>query len=275
MQTIDTDTLVQSVSGILANNGLALMGYALLLLGSVWLWAKTGSLHLIVNRLFQLFLGENTFRSEKVGAYVDERGDLMRFRTLVGLKRIKTVAAAERLIDWIRQHDVDSDLVKSSGHYFNINTLSFPNEPPSTSTRGWLGLGRFFLFYVAVILAICAWVWPVMVQVKQSGIWYAVHDDGANQAKLGDGMPRFAVKACDRPAEVATSTKYSKHDVEVLCELMTKPEGHKYLASARTFQLWFGVTVVGSLALLAFALFDVSRKAKAARELYDFVKKQR
>jgi hypothetical protein len=256
--------LVQMIGGALATLGLFL-----------WIRARTGSTHILTTRLWRFLHGKHTMTSPVLQAFIQERDDLMLVRMVTGLKRIRTRAAAERLVDWLRGQDVDVDLVAAAGYHFDVNKPGFQRCPPSRTASVVLMLVSATLIYSGLIVGSLGTTLPPLIRVNASKIWYAVSDDRAYRFQMvSRATPAFNVSRCGDTSATATLTGYPAHDVSVICESMSTDDGKAERRKAHTSQVVLSIAIALTGLAWGGLLLQEMRRVESSHELYKHVEQR-
>jgi len=242
----------------------------------LWICARTGSAHVLIKRLWRLALGKHEIKSPTLSAFAEQRDDLMHFRTLTNLKRVPTAGAAERLVGWLNEFDIDVDLVAAAGQHFDLDAPGFTRPPPRPRAMMLMMLGAVVLLYGALAAALFGALTPPVIQVKSSQIWYAVTNDRATKFRLGgEPAPVIESAGCGNTAAIAKAAIYPPHDIEVLCELMSTDTGKSKLHGAQIGQMVLATIATPLLLLAGLRLFRSLRRAGKANQLFKLVNQRR
>lgn len=237
--------------------------------GLLFLWGRTGSTHMLTSRLCQLILGKRAFKSPVVDQFLDERDALMHFRTATSLRKVGTVAVAERLIEFTRAHEIDIDLVSGAGHYFDVEKPGFTRSPPGQAKQIGFVFAASAFGYAALIVLVFGIVTPPVIKVIKTDTWYAASPDGTHKFKVGhQNKPKFSFEQCQNKAAISSTTGYPAYDVDVLCEALSTDAGKKQLHGAQVGQ-WVGtIFAFIPLGLFAALFFRLAGQASKATKLY-------
>lgn len=242
----------------------------------LWACARTGSTHVLHKRLWRLLFGKQEINSPVLSQLLGERDDLMLARTFLGLKRLPTAAAAERLAAWLKKFDVNVDLVAAAGHHFDLDAPGFTQRPPGIKAIMLLTLGSIVFLYGAIAVAGLGVSTPPVVQVKASKIWYAVTDQQARQFQLrGDPAPAIESSSCDDKSAIARTTGYPDHDVQVMCDLLATESGKAARHGAHVGQIALAAFSAAALLFAGIVLFLSMRRASNANELYKLIERRK
>lgn len=242
----------------------------------LWACARTGSTHILNKRLWRLVLGKHELKSPVLSGFLAERDDLMHIRSMTGLKRVPTAAAAERLVAWLKKFDVDVDLVAAAGHHFDLDAPGFTQRPPGVKAIVLLTLGSIVFLYGGIAVAALGVSTPPVFQVKASKNWYFVKDQQARQFHLhGDPTPAIDSSSCHDKLGVARSTGYPDHDVQVMCDLLATEDGEKARHGARVGQIALAALTAAALLLAGTVLFRSMWRTSKANELYKLVERRK
>lgn len=267
-------TIVQTALTWLTSRWEVIASVVAVILLLMWACARTGSAHILTTRLWHLLLGKPELKSDSLSKYLDERDALMRFRLVTGI-RVATVEQAERLVRWARSHGVDIDLIRAAGHHFDVSMPGFKRPPGGPLV--WIGVmvcAGLFL-YGALIASAVGILTPPVIRVVKSDTWYAV--DPAQTSRFSGFVqrkpqgPKFALSDCKDQPSIVKATGFPAHDVDVLCEVMSTPDGEKALASAHNSQRGFTALLVAMLLWLSLVLFGAMRRGEKAMKLHKLV----
>lgn len=244
-------------------------GLVCVLLCGVWIWRRTGSTHVFIALLWRRLLVRRDGVRSPLDTFLEERDELIRFRALTGLKGVPTLAAAQRIADWTRLHDLDIDRVSTAQAFVDLRTPALRQPKLKRWAVGLIELASGLLLVGAVYVTAIGASTPAVVRVLQTDTWYKVSVDRSRRLEslLTDSAPAFARRECADQAAVVKRTQYSTYDVDVLCTLMTDEGGIGYLRDVQVAQ-WLGtVAIVVGLAVLGWLCRIVYRGAEAAIEL--------
>jgi hypothetical protein len=242
----------------------------------LWITARTGSRHSLHKRLWRLVLGKHEIKSPALATFIDERDDLMHFRAVTSLKRVPTLAAAERLVSWLKRNDIDIDLVAAAGPHFDLDQPGFARPPPTVLARAVLLISAAATFYGGLAVAGLGAVTPALIQIKASKAWYAVTPDQAQRFEFGvQSAPQVNKTDCAVGPPLNAVNSYPVYDVTVLCELLSSEEGKAVLRNAHRSQIALAGVATLALLLFAAALFRANAHADKADRLHRLVEKRR
>lgn len=271
MSTVELNSIVQTILDELTSKWTVIGPVFTTIAGFVWVWMRTGSTHMLTSRLWQLVLGKRELKSKVVTKFLEERDALMWFRSVVGLKRVGTLARAERLINWVDKHDVDIDLVRGSGTLFDLDKPGFSRKPPGMVAQAILTFMAGGLAYVAIILAVVSFMLPPLIQVIKTGTWYTVSADKTRHFQLGERTPIFTADQCKNRSEVVKATSYPAYDVDVLCDMLESEPQAKMLRSSQVSEWIASVVGLCGLTSLFWLFVRGAIQASKAMKLYQRV----
>ncbi len=276
MQIAELSSIVQALLTWLVSkwefiaSGLAAIGLIL------WICARTGSTHVLNKRLLGLVLGKQEIKSPVLSKFLEERDDLMHIRSMTSLKRVPTVAAAERLVAWLRKFDIDVDLVAAAGPHFDLDAPGFTHRPPRVRAVMLLMLGAVVSLYGGLAVAGLGASTPALIQVKASKIWYAVTEEQALRFQLQESpTPAIESSNCNDKSAIAKATGYPAHDIEVLCELLSTERGKVAQHDAHASQIAVAAFIALALLFFGTALFRAMWRAGKANELYKLLERRK
>lgn len=275
MQIGELNSIVQALlTWLISKWEIAASGLAVTAL-FVWICARTGSTHVLNKRLWRLVLGKHDIKSPVLATFAEERDDLMNFRTMTALKRVPTAAAAERLVLWSREFDIDMDLVAAAGHHFDVATPGFKRPPPGPKAITALMVLTVVFLYGGLVAGGLGASMPPVIQVKASKIWYAVTDDRAARFQLtGGATPAIESASCNDQPATAQRTGYPSHDVAVMCELLSTEAGNTARHNAHLGQIVLGAFAALALLFTGLTLFREMWRAGKARELHKLLEQR-
>ena len=103
---VDALTSLQGIFGWLGLKGAAAASGVMLLLAIAHACLRTQSTHLLFVRLWSFLHGRAKPTADVISSFIEERNSLMRFRFVTGIG-CSTARQAEKLINWVRDEDVD------------------------------------------------------------------------------------------------------------------------------------------------------------------------
>jgi hypothetical protein len=246
-----------------------------LLMSALWIWWRTGSTHVFSALLWRRLLSRAEPRSRPLDEFLEERDELMRFRALTGLTRAPTLAAAERIAAWSREHDLDIELVSVAQARIDFRIPGLRGARPMPLVVATLGLAAGVLLLVAALVVVFGLLTPAALKVTQSQTWYKVQPDRGWKFEdwFSDDAPKFYRSRCSDRTAIGQRTGYVRDDIEVLCALMTGEEGMLLIKEARTAQAWLGIAIAAVIAVVGWLLRLTHRALHAASVLHDELSK--
>lgn len=238
--------------------GAAIMG---VLVG--WLCWRTRSTHPVLVRVWRLLMGGAAMADREIGALVEARDRLLKFRFLF-VTRVRTLAQARRLGRWSVAHDEDLADVNACGPLFDHEQCRIAEDklpPPG------LQLVRTVLVACAIfalmLLAAGFATDRALLQFRTSKVWFLLGPDSARA--MSDGTRVTAANcAAGTPAALGP---FRADELQSLCEAFAKPGTAELVRDTVTQQRF----VFGPLALAALcglgALFASLRAGEAARAM--------
>lgn len=237
----------------------------------VWVLKRTRSTHVLHAMLWRKLFKQRSEGPAWLSEFLDERDHLMRFRAQTGLALAPNLAAGRRIVAWAEQHGLDIDKVAAVQDLLDFDKPGMKertNPHPKMPQAIGLFCGLFLLGAVACFVA--GAFLPAAIKVVQSQEWYAVKPDGAKRwfrPESGKSVS-FKVGHCADQTAIAARTGYTAHDVTVLCDLMTTPDGIDAVEDARTGQQVLAFAAAVWLLLLGRSLYAAYRETKAASEVH-------
>lgn len=151
-----------------------LHGAAIVALAGWILW-RAGSTHVFLARAWTLINGKEQSHDPTVRRWLGERGSLMQFRVMTGV-RCRTLREARRLIGWARRHDEEVGDIARCRSYFD---LSRPGLKPFTASAAQFLIAGGLTALAAVIL-LCG-----LLLATSNQAWVSVKDGSGTSMLLG------------------------------------------------------------------------------------------
>jgi len=246
--------------------GAAIMG---VLVG--WLCWRTRSAHPVLVRVWRLLMGGAAMADREIGALVEARDRLLKFRFLF-VTRVRTLAQARRLGRWSVAHDEDLADVNACGPLFDHEQCRIAEDKlPSPG----LQLVRTVLvacaiFALMLLLAGCA-TDRALLQFRASKVWFTL---GPDTARALSGGTRVTAAHCTAGAPAALGP-FTADEMQSLCDAFARPGTAALVRDAVTQQR----IVFGPLALVALcalvALLASLRAGEAARAMQRRLERRR
>lgn len=270
MPLTDLSSLASASATWLAADWKFLLGVFAVLGVTLWVRLRTGSSHMISKIIWRRLLGQRPTTGGALESFLDERDELMQFRWLTGLKEASTLAAAKRVADWARGHDLDFDTVSRAQMFLDFDKPGLDGKSPRLAKVRAVEAASVLLGALAALVLIVGAMTPAVVRVIASDLHYAVEPSRAQRlpAFWTGGGRGFNKSQCADVNAIVARTGYVKHDVEVLCKIFTDDEGLAVVGEARKAQSWLIAVFVGSLFVLSWVLNKLSKSAHAARALH-------
>ncbi|MET0349604.1 MAG: DUF6216 family protein [Rhizobacter sp.] len=227
-----------------------------------WLCWRTRSTHPVLVRVWRLLMGGAAMSDREIGALVESRDRLLKFRFLF-VTRVRTLAQARRLGRWSVAHDEDLADVNACGPLFDHEQCRIAEDKLPSPRRQLLRV-------VLVACAICAGMLfaagfatdRALLQFRASKVVFTLAPDSAKALSSG---ARVTPANCTG-APQATGP-FSADEMQSLCEAFAKPDTAAVVRDAVKQQR----SILGPLALaalcMALTLLGALRAGDAARSM--------
>lgn len=270
MKLSEIDSGVEALATWLTTHWSGLVPGILVVAGLLFVWARTGSAHVINARLYQFIAGKRDVKTKAIAQFLEERSDLMQFRNATGLgRRVGTVSVADRLISWTKSKDVDIDLVAEAGGLFDIDKLALRSKRPGALAQAMMSVAAAALVWAAIALFVWGISLPPLIRVIKTGTWYAVTPDATFQFYApNEKRLRFTLEQCGRPTEVIKATGYPTYDVEVICKAFAQEAGKTELRGAKYGQWLLLAIALMPIGAVTWLLVIGARQAASAAKLH-------
>ena len=190
-------------------------------------WRRTGSMHMLMVRLWTVIAGAKDCDVVSVKKVLDERAALMRFRFTTGI-RARTLNQIDKLTAWCTKNDEDIGDIAACGKNFDIAL-------PGVNPKAWVPAKWHFapistliaILFLATITSFAgATSDQPFLQFKRTGTWFTVD---AIEARPLFGGTGFALKDCGRPvSHFGASTGFDAIEIADICQEAAKPESKEY-----------------------------------------------
>jgi hypothetical protein len=206
---------------------------ALLICAALWIASRSGSMHLVRLRAWRLVHGKAELADAEISALADSTTCLVSFRFLTGLRKVRTLKRAHRLIEWMSLHDEDFDSVRRCGDLFDLEALRVHRDR-------LLGLRKkLALFATWMLLVIAAAVAGnaialsgALLKIKESRTWLVAYSDHASLLSRIWGHEGGSLErdACAGSRErVPTVSGFTTKEAAIICELFDDPEWKEHI----------------------------------------------
>lgn len=241
-------------------------------LGAVfWVRLRTGSSHVISKMILRRLLGQRATSASPLNEFLNERDDLMQFRALTGLKDAPTLAAAQRVAEWSRKHDLDIDTVSRAQWFIDFDVPGLKGKPPASGKIWAIEAAAVLFAAIAAFVLIVGSMTPAAVRVIATDLYYVVDHERAQRlpAFWMGGVRGFSKKQCVDQEAIVARTRYLTHDVNVLCKIFSDEDGLTAIGEARRAQIWLTAGLVACLFVLSWQLHRLLASVKASRSLHE------
>lgn len=226
---------------------------------------RTGSIHLLLSRVWLLVFGKLNVSDETVERFLANRDAFMKFRLVTGLKP-RTLEQAKALIAWCEEHKEDVGDVKACGSYFDVEKLQLYKRLPGKLELMVITFFTVLLPFAVYGTASSAILLPPAFKVNASGNWYWV--DGERALQVGrnhSDRKRLSKANCQNTA----SSDLLDSDAKALCPLLGEKGASERASALRGQQAILGsaslVLGVFWLLLILFRREIMASKAMEAR----------
>lgn len=255
-------TAISSVTSVLG-----ILAPICMLLGFIWVWMRTESRHVLMYRIWRLLHGSQPINDPEVSAYIDEQTSLMSFRFLTGVQ-VKTLVSARELIQWAKFYQVEIQAISWCGDYFDpdLRVVRVQKLPSAWMQKLKIGFSMLVLL-IAVIASSGIAMSDAALKFKATDQWFFLNSEKAKVLWPFDAKP---INKSDCQAKAAANyphTGFAVSEVQVLCQLLTSPEGQSYVQKAVTTQRWAFAFLVVILLSLTWILFWECMKCVVAKRL--------
>lgn len=252
-------TNVSSFLGILAP--------VFVLLGFVWVWARTQSRHVPMYRLWRLLHGSQPINDPEVSSFIEEQTSLMSFRFLTGVQ-VKTLAGAHQLIQWAKLHDVEIQAIDWCGNYFDPDLRQVRTDKlPSAWLQNLKVSLTFLVLLTTAGMSMGIATNDALLKLKATNHWFLLN---AEKAKVVWPFHAEPLKKSDCQAksnDIALRTSFSELEVSTLCTLLmapATPDSIQEIVFTQRLAFAFGAIV---FAVLTWILYWECMKRVAAKAL--------
>jgi hypothetical protein len=237
------------------------------------MYLRTGSLFVVMEKMWRLIAGKSTVTNKKLKDYLQERRDIETFNFMHGL-RARSVEKVGEYIDWSKSHDISLTAVKWAGGWFDHTKLTLKKTPNGRH----LGVGLFANVIVFLSIVACLSIYErneVLLQMKVSEVQFWLEPDGIRS--FGSTDWRLTSKDCrPLPTSEWSVTKMTPAESRELCEALSKPtfsamfdnELHKQRSAIVIIAVWLGTLL--SMAILYFvgmlAALDICNRLAADKK---------
>ena len=246
--------------------GAAIMG---VLVG--WLCWRTRSAHPVLVRVWRLLMGGAAMADREIGALVEARDRLLKFRFLF-VTRVCTLAQARRLGRWSVAHDEDLADVNACGPLFDHAQCRIAEDKLPSPGRQLVRtvLVACAMFALMLLAAGCA-TDRALLQFRASKVWFTLGPDTARA--LSEGT-RVTAANCAAGAPAALGP-FTADEVQSLCDAFARP-GTAALVRDTVMQqrIVFGPLALAALCGLS-ALLGALRAGEAARAMQRRLERRR
>lgn len=229
---------------------------------------RTRSTHTVLSRLWQLVHGKGQCNDPAIASFLDERGALMQFRFMTGLKP-RTRLQALRIISWSKNNEEDIGDLASCGKHFDIEKVALCGS--ELLPKQWHLFGLYAVAFSLGIACAGALLATIssdpLLRMKSSGTFFFLSTD---YARSFGGDATLTREQCRQENQAAS--KFLAEDAMVICEAMRDEKLAAYLKKALVEQRWILAvlaTFVGYLAYLAWLGLVHGVNARAMRRRLD------
>ncbi|KQV99578.1 hypothetical protein ASC87_02440 [Rhizobacter sp. Root1221] len=241
--------------------------------GTLYVFWRTGSAHLLRLRIWRLVHGKAALHDATVRRFIDERTSLMAFRYSAGIS-VRSLEGSRRLILWLEDHDEDIADVRAVGRHFDREQLALTGPLPRQG-RLIRALAVWALFWSVCITVSSAWFLERgYFSLKEGGQRFSATTEEVRAA----GIHFFAepasltVEQCRQPAPETGG--FSVHDASVLCSVLLDSDFARHIAKALLLQrTGIGFLICIYAAGVVGALMKM-RQAKKALEMADRLRRR-
>lgn len=265
MDTTSLAALFRDITSILAP-----IGGLSLVVSVLWIIVRTGSTHVLRNRIWHLLHGQSEPSDPTIKSFIEDQNDLMSFRYASGL-RARTLEQCRKLSMWLKANDEAASTIRSAGHYFDLEKLHIKEERlPGRSTQGWAIIVGAVLVLLTVLPAQGLVANKALMQLKESGQWLTATSTAMRAITWPRSNARAELTAllCSEDHEaVARRTQFSKADVGILCDVFKNPQMPGDLAEIVKEQRLVSAFVMVMFIVLAYIPLKFAVRVDAARAI--------
>lgn len=238
-----------------------------ILVGFIWMWKRTESIHVLLHRIWRLLHGRQPITDPEINAYIEEQTSLMSFRFLTGVQ-VKTLASARQLIKWSQFHEVEIKTIARCGDYFDPDLRAIRvHKLPSPSLQKMKILLLVLISFTGLMASMGIVTNDALLQFKATNHWFFMK---SAEASVIWPVNAESLKKSDCRAEVhdnAHRTSFSESEVQLICTMFTSPEKQDYIQIALTTQRLAFAYVLFVFTLLAWLSFWDCMKSVMAKDL--------
>ncbi|HEY9131470.1 MAG TPA: DUF6216 family protein [Dyella sp.] len=225
------------------------------LLGSavVWLCLRSGSLHMLLSRLWLFLFGKQRHDDAVIQDYLKRRGALMQFRLMTGM-RARTRSHAHALIEWCEANDEEIGAIRQCGPYFDRVELRLKpeNKLPSRLSQTLKFVAIAACAYIAVLFIVLTVQPGVFASVKGgSGTWMVLTEHRISRPMRSNFSSADCVAGY---VPISANTGIPRNEVPTACSWLTHKGLDDYLRKSRREQrivfafpialsLWMGLSM--------------------------------
>lgn len=258
MDISTVSSIVREFVATISTLGVSVGAVATTLLLLLVSW-RSGSSHLLMNRLWMVIQGKRKIDDEVIRKYMDDQDKVHWFQFMEGVYP-RTLKNTHELIRWCEGNNIALRDIRACGSNFDAQKPGL-----HLSKRAYFGLS-IFTFLVAVPLLAGGGVFALitlpnsaLMHSKESELVFWLRSDQA-QAIFADGKAALQVDQCAvEKSTLSRKTGFTPNEVDSLCKFFVKPERQQKIDENITTQReFFGFF---ALALIFFG-FSFLREAK-------------
>lgn len=235
-----------------------------------WIWARTGKLSIVFNRLLRLIAGDISNKDSALGKATEQHLNLMYFR-LMFFPSVRTNTEALKVIAYTETNDEEIGDVAACGRYFDVAKLCVRTDQlPQFNglTVRILIIAAFW--FVACVAGILILPNKALIQYKPTGQYFWLAQDNA---RAFSGDMQIDVEECT--AKTAAGDARDPAMRAAICELLQTPkELEKHLKTVPLQRAMLSI-ILGGTFLPGIAFFRELREAVNARQLQKRQEKRR
>lgn len=251
------------VNGILTLSKGVLGAAGLIVLAALVIWWRTKSSHTIMMRIWTFFSSNHGSSIQSIKDFHERQAAFSQFRVTTNLKA-RTLARAERIIEWSLKHDEDIGDIAIAGRYFDVEKPGLHES--AGKLRIWPEVCTLLLFtglcYAAAVALMFTVPNKALLQLRETHTWMLL---GENSAQPLFNQHGFKLASC---GSTLANTGFTAKDVSLICEGFSPQETPEFVRSTVIEQRKiFGIFGVISL-VYARLLWTSFRARSVARAMY-------